>query len=84
MDVDFKEPYHDKALNKVFKSKQEKKEFMEKTGIRHDGSMESERKRTSRLCEIINDHRNKNGLKSKTEAELVGDARKFTPGPKYI
>ncbi len=84
MDVDFKEAYHDKALNRVFRSKEEKKEFMKRTGIRHDGSMESERKRTSRLCEIINDERNKKGLKSKTEAELVGDARKFRPGRKYI
>lgn len=75
MDVEFKEPYYDKALNRVFTSKGQKKEYMKANGIAHDGSMESQRKRTNRLCEVVNEERNKQGLKSKTEEELVGDSR---------
>lgn len=74
--------YFDKALQQHFYSKTAKAEYMKAHGIVEDGSMESQRRRDRRLCEEINETRRKQGLKTKTEAELIGDSRqpvKFTP-----
>ena len=84
MEVDFKEPYYDKALNKVFRSKSEKERHLKEHGIVHDGSMENDRKRDDRLAEIINEERNKQGLKSKTLQELAGDAKKVKSRTVYF
>ena len=74
---------YDKALNKWFKSPQEKKQHMKVNGIAHCGSMERESTRDNRLAEIINEDRNKQGLKSKTLQELAGDSRKVKSSTIY-
>ncbi len=70
---------YDRALQKDFPTERSRKEYLKQHGLAHDGSMESDKKRTSRLAEIINEDRNKQGLKSKTVQELVGNSRKI-PG----
>lgn len=67
--------YYDKAMRKFFNTKTEKREYMNRHGLHEDGSMESDRHRTDRIAEEINADRNKQGLKSKTVKELVGNAR---------
>lgn len=74
--------YFDKALQQHFHSKTQKVEYMRAHGIVEDGSMESQKHRDRRLCEEINEARKKQGLKPKTEVELIGDSRqpvRFTP-----
>lgn len=68
--------YYDKALGRYFSSKTEKRDFMNAHNLVEDGSMESERHRVNRLCEVINEEREKHGLKSKTKEEIIGDSRR--------
>jgi len=65
--------YYDKALQKHFHSKSEKREYMNSKGISEEGSMESNSHRDRRLADEINYHREKQGLKPKTIAELKGE-----------
>lgn len=67
--------YFDKALNRTFYSKTEKREFMNAHGIIEHPSMESDRHRTNNLVDKINYEREKRGLKPVTKAKLIGDAR---------
>ncbi len=64
--------YFDKALNRHFNDKTEKREYMNTHGIIEHPSMESERHRENRLVEQINYDREKHGLKTKTKSELMG------------
>ena len=66
----------DRALQKHFSTDREKKRYMKDHNIVHDGSMEREKKRDERNAAIVNEMRNKRGLKSKTVQELAGNARK--------
>jgi len=66
----------DRALQKDFPTDRARKEHMKRNNIVHDGSMEKENKRDERNAAIVNEMRNKRGLKSKTVQELAGDARK--------
>ena len=67
--------YYDKALGRHFSTKSEKREFMNTHKIVENPSMESDKRRTNRLVEIINHERERQGLKPKTKYELIGDAR---------
>lgn len=67
----------DKALQKFFPTIRSKKVFMKAHGIRHDGSMEQEGKRTERIAAEINDRRRKEGKKTRTVQELVGTTRRI-------
>lgn len=69
--------YFDKALQRWFGSKSEKKDFMNAHGLVEDGSMENDRHRINRLVEQINEDRKKQGLKSKTKDEIIGDSREI-------
>ena len=69
----------DRALQKNFTTVRAKREYMKAHGIHETGSSESDKKRTSRNAEIVNEERNRKGLKSKTVHELVGNSRKI-PG----
>lgn len=62
-------------MNRWFNTKGEKRKYMNDNKIVEDGSMERDKKRISRIAEQINADRNKKGLKSRTEAELLGDSR---------
>lgn len=67
--------YYDKALGRVFYSKNEKRDFMNAHGLVEDGSMENDRKRVDRIVEELNDIRNKQGKKSLTKEEFLGTSR---------
>ncbi len=73
-----------KALNKFFPTERSEKQYMKEHGIVHCGSVEKESTRDNRLAEIINQRRNKDGLKSKTLQELAGDARRVKSSTKYF
>ena len=68
--------YYDKALNRYFSDKTEKREYMNEHKLVEDGSMESEKHRVNRLCEVINYEREKQGEKPKTKEEIIGDSRR--------
>lgn len=65
----------DRALRRPFKSVREKAEFMRANNLVMEGSSEPEKSRTKRLCNIINESREKQGLSPKTEKELVGNSK---------
>lgn len=67
--------YFDKALNRRFNSKSEKRDFMNTHGIIEHPSMESEKHRINDRVDFINYEREKKGLKPKTKVELLGNAR---------
>ena len=67
--------YYDKALNRWFSTKSEKRNFMNIHGIIEEGSMENQRKRDDRLVEQINEERRKQGLTPKLKEQLIGDSR---------
>jgi len=69
--------YYDKALRQYFPTVISKKEFMKKNGIRHDGSTESETHRVNRIAEEYNEKRRKEGKKTRTVQEIVGDTRRI-------
>ncbi len=67
--------YFDKAMNKFFSTKSEKRDFMNAHGLVEDGSMERDKHRINRLTEQINEDRRKQGLEPKRKEELIGDSR---------
>ena len=67
----------DRALNKHFGTRREKKEYLKKHGLRHDGSTESERHRIERIAEQYNEQRKKEGKKPRTVQEIVGTTRRI-------
>lgn len=67
--------YYDKGLGCWVNSKSHKKAIMEKHNIVENISSESDRHRTNRIVDEINYTREKQGLKPKTKAELIGDSR---------
>ena len=67
--------YFDRALQRHFRNKDDKRRFLKEHNIIENYSMEDDRKRRKRLVDEINYHREKEGLKPKTQAELEGDAR---------
>ena len=67
--------YFDKSLRRFFPDAKTKANFMRENKIIHEGSNEDDSRRTERLCGVINDDRNKKGMKSKTVQELVGNSR---------
>ena len=71
-----KYPYYDAGLGRVVNSERHRREIMKGRGLIEEGSMESEKRRTERLAEEINDARKKQGLQSKTVQELVGTTRR--------
>lgn len=70
--------YYDKAMQRTFYSKSEKREYMNTHGLAEDGSMESEAHRERRLVDQINYNREKAGLKPKTREQIIGDAKTRT------
>ena len=68
--------YFDKALNRYFNTKSEKRAFMNEHKLAEDGSMESEKHRVNRLTEEINEGRRKMRLKPLTKEQAIGDSRK--------
>lgn len=70
--------YFDKALQRTFYSKSEKRDYMNAHKLVEDGSMESEKHRENRLVDKINYEREKNGLKPKTREQIVGDSKTGT------
>ena len=62
-------------VEEYFNDKSEKRDFMNTHGIIENPSMESDRHRTNRLVDQINESREKQGLKPKTKSQLIGDAR---------
>lgn len=66
--------YFDKALNRHFSTKTEKREFMNAHSIVEHPSMESDKHRVNDRVDLINYYREKQGLKPKTKRELMGDA----------
>lgn len=65
--------YFDKALNRHFSDKTEKRNYMNAHGIVEHPSMESDKHRINRIVDEINYHREKNGDRPKTKRELMGD-----------
>ncbi|MBU0598901.1 hypothetical protein KKF61_08025 [Patescibacteria group bacterium] len=72
-------PYglHDKALNKNFLSDKEREGYLKEKGFKHADDSERDKHRTERLAHTVNEERRKQGLKPKTEQELVGNSRKI-------
>jgi len=72
-------PYgiYDKALNKNFLSDKQREAYLKEKGLKHANDTEKEKHRTERLSHIVNEERRKQGLKPKTEQELVGNSRKI-------
>ena len=65
--------YFDKALNRWFNDKTEKRNYMNTHSLREDGSMETQRHRKRRIVEEINMDREKRGQKTMTTKEIMGD-----------
>lgn len=61
--------YYDKALQRRFNTKREKREFMNRHGFQEDGSMENPCKRKKRLHEFIEESRRNQGLRPRTMRE---------------
>ena len=68
--------YFDKVLGKHFYDKSEKRDYMNAHGLAEDGSMEHDRKRVDKIVEQINEDRRKQGKKTLTKEQLVGDTRR--------
>ena len=66
--------YFDKALNRFFSDKTEKRNYMNTHGLIEHPSMESEKHRVNNNIDFINYEREKKGLKPKSKAELLGDS----------
>lgn len=67
--------YFDKALNRRFETKKQKRQFLNEHKMLEDGTSDRERKRqANHIVEQINVDRKKQGLKPKTKQELVGDS----------
>ena len=62
--------YFDKAMQRKFYSKTEKRDYMKANGLTE---AHSKPRSDKELCEIVNCERNKQSLKSKTVSELKGD-----------
>ena len=68
--------YFDKAMQRWFNSKSEKRNYMNSHKLVEDGSMERDKKRVSRIVEEINEDRRKKGLKTRTVEQYLGDSRR--------
>lgn len=66
--------YYDKALNRHFSSKTEKRDYMNTHGLVEMPSSESKKHLINDRVDYINYQREKQGLRPKTKAELVGVA----------